>query len=462
VAVAPTPKLPVISSFESLGLVETLVRSVHAEGYTDPTPIQLAAVPHVLAGRDLLGCAQTGTGKTAAFALPILQRLAAAPPRRDRSRPLRALVLSPTRELAAQIGESFSRYGRHTGLTQTVIFGGVGQDAQARTLHRGVDILVATPGRLLDLMSQGLVGLASIEVFVLDEADRMLDMGFLPDVRRVVAALPRKRQTLFFSATMPEAIQSLADGMLIDPVRVAVTPIASTAERIEQSVYMVERGNKRALLEHLLQSANIERALVFTRTKHGANRVAEQLMRASIQAEAIHGNKSQNARTRALDHFKTGTTRVLVATDIAARGIDIDGISHVINYELPNIPESYVHRIGRTARAGASGIALSFCDSEERAFLRDIEKLIRAQVPRVVDHPFRSATPDAEPARGRAPSAAPRRPGGPGQPPAHRGRRPGGGGGGGGGRGPGGGGSRSPGGGGGGGGGGGRFHGGSR
>lgn len=418
---APTVTNP--STFEALGLADVLLRSVRAEGYTEPTPIQTAAVPHVLAGRDVLGCAQTGTGKTAAFALPMLQRLAATP---RQARGVRALVLSPTRELAAQIGESFTRYGSNTRLTNTVIFGGVGQDAQIRALRGGVDILVATPGRLLDLLQQNIVSFSAVEIFVLDEADRMLDMGFLPDVRRVVAKLPRKRQTLFFSATMPADIQALADSMLVDPAKVAVTPVASTAERIEQSVYLVEKRDKRALLEHVLQATKIDRALVFTRTKHGANRVAEQLMRASIGAEAIHGNKSQNARVRALNNFKAGTTRVLVATDIAARGIDIDGITHVINYELPNIPESYVHRIGRTARAGASGVAISFCDSEERVFLRDIEKLIRMRVPRVEDHPFppgKSSPAEVEPERG--PSR-----GGP-----RQGRSGGGGGGGGGGHG---------------------------
>jgi ATP-dependent RNA helicase RhlE len=373
--------------FSDLKLIEPLLRAVAAEGYDVPTPIQEQAIPHILAGSDLLGCAQTGTGKTAAFALPILQRLAARGP----SRGIRALILTPTRELASQIGESFTTYGQHLGLRNTVIFGGVGQNAQLAALRRGVDVLVATPGRLLDLCSQGYVSFNSLEIFVLDEADRMLDMGFIHDVRRIIGMLPERRQTLFFSATMPLDIQKLASHILSRPVRVEVTPVASTAEKIEQSVFFVERTDKRALLEHVLSDASIRRALVFTRTKHGANRVAEQLTRANIGAVAIHGNKSQNARERALASFKQGTTRVLVATDIAARGIDIDDISHVINFDLPNVPESYVHRIGRTARAGASGVALSFCDSEERSYLADIERLIRMRLPVVADHPRRSS-----------------------------------------------------------------------
>lgn len=372
---APTVTNP--STFEALGLADVLLRSVRAEGYTEPTPIQTAAVPHVLAGRDVLGCAQTGTGKTAAFALPMLQRLAATP---RQARGVRALVLSPTRELAAQIGESFTRYGSNTRLTNTVIFGGVGQDAQIRALRGGVDILVATPGRLLDLLQQNIVSFSAVEIFVLDEADRMLDMGFLPDVRRVVAKLPRKRQTLFFSATMPADIQALADSMLVDPAKVAVTPVASTAERIEQSVYLVEKRDKRALLEHVLQATKIDRALVFTRTKHGADRVVKHLLAAGIGCAAIHGNKSQPQRTTALQAFRDGRIRILVATDIAARGIDVSGVSHVFNFELPNVAEQYVHRIGRTARAGATGIAISFVDEEERAYLRGIERLTRVRL----------------------------------------------------------------------------------
>jgi ATP-dependent RNA helicase RhlE len=374
--------------FEDLRLIDPLVRAVHAEGYERPTPIQAQAIPHVLAGRDLCGVAQTGTGKTAAFALPILQRLMGEAAPRAGAHPIRVLVLSPTRELAAQIGESFAAYGRHTHLRHTVVFGGVGQEAQTQALRRGVDILVATPGRLLDLMGQGFVKFHALEVFVLDEADRMLDMGFIHDVRKVIAVLPQKRQTLLFSATMPRDIQELAGRILIDPVRVEVTPVATTAEKIAQSVYFVDQANKRRLLVDLLRDPAITRALVFSRTKHGANRVVEQLERAQIPSVAIHGNKSQNARERALTGFKRGAIRVLVATDIAARGIDVEDISHVINFDIPEVPETYVHRIGRTARAGAEGIAVSFCDAEERASLRDIERLIRMPVPVVSDHPY--------------------------------------------------------------------------
>jgi ATP-dependent RNA helicase RhlE len=397
--------------FSDLQLIEPLLRAVAEEGYTEPTPIQQQAIPHVLAGRDLLACAQTGTGKTAAFALPILQRLSApaapaTPPQRAPARrPIRVLVLTPTRELAAQIGESFTVYGKHLRLRNIVIFGGVGQGNQERALATGPDILVATPGRLLDLCQQGKVSFRDLEVFVLDEADRMLDMGFIHDVRRVIALIPQRRQTLFFSATMPPDIIDLSARILTDPARVAVTPIASTAEKIEQHVYFVEKNNKRALLEHVLGDPAIERVLVFTRTKHGANRVAEGLVRARISAEAIHGNKSQGARERALAGFKKGTTRVLVATDIAARGLDIDAVTHIINFDLPDVPESYVHRIGRTARAGASGIAYSFCDSEERSMLVAIERLIRMRLAVVQDHPLRSAghAPAPQPSYDRGP-----------------------------------------------------------
>jgi ATP-dependent RNA helicase RhlE len=392
--------------FENLRLIEPLLRAVRSEGYTVPTAIQVQAIPHVLAGKDLLGCAQTGTGKTAAFALPILQRLTAAqrPLPASGPRPIRVLVLSPTRELAAQIGDSFATYGRHTGLSHTVLFGGVGQKPQEDALRRGVDILVATPGRLLDLLGQGFVRFDRLEVLVLDEADRMLDMGFLPDVRRVINAVPKKRQTLMFSATMPEPIRELASTLLHDPVSVAVTPVSSTVDKIDQSVYFVEKNHKRGLLEHVLRDPAIERVLVFTRTKHGANRVTEGLRRANISAEVIHGNKAQNARTRAMDNFRSGASRVLVATDIAARGIDVEGITHVINYDLPNISESYVHRIGRTARAGASGVAVSFCDREERKFLSDIEKLIGQRVPVVADHPYTAArAPAPDPSYDRPP-----------------------------------------------------------
>jgi ATP-dependent RNA helicase RhlE len=380
--------------FEELKLIDPLLRAVHAEGYTEPTPIQAQAIPHVLEARDLLGCAQTGTGKTAAFALPILQRLTATP---RTERYIRVLVLAPTRELATQIGESFRAYGRHTGLKQTVIFGGVGQSPQVDAVKRGIDILVATPGRLLDLMNQGFIKLDRVEILVLDEADRMLDMGFIHDVRRVIAAVPRKRQTLLFSATMPAEIQDLANNILIDPVRVEVTPVASTVDMIQQSIYFAEKNDKPALLEHLLRDKTVKRVLVFTRTKHGANKVVKQLARVPIIAEAIHGNKSQTARERALANFKSGSTRVLVATDIAARGIDVENITHVINYDLPNEPETYVHRIGRTARAGASGFAWSFCDTEEREYLRDIERLIRLHIPVATSNPYASQLPPPPP-----------------------------------------------------------------
>jgi ATP-dependent RNA helicase RhlE len=373
--------------FTTLGLAEPLLRALRDEGYTSPTPIQVRAIPPALAGQDLLGCAQTGTGKTAAFALPIIQRLSAhlgqAHPR-----PIRCLVLTPTRELAAQIHESFRAYGRHVRVSHTVIFGGVGQHPQVQALRRGVDVLVATPGRLLDLMNQGHVRLSSVEIFVLDEADRMLDMGFINDIRKIVRELPQKRQTLFFSATMPREIQSLADGLLHEPVRVEVAAVSSAAETVTQSLYFVAKPNKPALLKHLLNDRSISRVLVFTRTKHGADKVCRHLEQSGIKAEAIHGNKSQNARIRALENFRRGATRVLVASDLAARGLDIDSITHVVNFDLPNEPETYVHRIGRTGRAGASGIAISFCDSEERAFLRDIERMLRKPVPVVAEHPY--------------------------------------------------------------------------
>ncbi len=379
----------VFMHFDDLKLADVVLRAVHAEGYEVPTPIQQKAIPHVLAGQDLLGCAQTGTGKTAAFALPILSRLSAAdaPARAGASaHPIRVLVLTPTRELAVQIAESFTTYGKFTNLRVGLIFGGVSQGSQERMLRNGVDIVVATPGRLMDMMNQRLVHLQSIEVFVLDEADRMLDMGFIADIRKIITRLPAQRQNLMFSATMPPEIKRLADGILQRPVHVAVAPIASTAERVEQSVYHLERRAKPTLLLHLLDSdRSITRVLIFTRTKHGADRLAKGLDKHGIAAEAIHGNKSQNQRQRALDTFKQGQNRVLVATDIAARGLDIDLVSHVINYELPNIPESYVHRIGRTARAGESGIAISFCDPEEREFLRDIERLIGRKVPVAVN-----------------------------------------------------------------------------
>jgi ATP-dependent RNA helicase RhlE len=379
-------KEPDLTAFSDFNLLEPIQRALADESYSEPTPIQVQAIPHVLAGRDIMGCAQTGTGKTAAFALPMLQRFA-TDRRNPGPRAMRALILAPTRELASQIAASFAAYGRHVNLSHAVVFGGVGQHPQVRALARGLDILVATPGRLLDLIEQGHARLDRIEVFVLDEADRMLDMGFINDIRKIVRLLPQKRQTLMFSATMPDDIARLAANILREPVKVAVAAIAQTADRIEQSLLFVARGDKPALLADLLKDKAIVRALVFTRTKHGANKVVEQLQRARVTADAIHGNKSQPARERALADFRSGRIRVLVATDIAARGIDIDGITHVFNYDLPNIPESYVHRIGRTARAGAAGIAISFCDNEERAYLRDIERLIRQKVT-VQDHPL--------------------------------------------------------------------------
>ena len=390
--------------FQELALVEPIRRALTEEGYAAPTPIQTQAIPHLLAGRDLLGIAQTGTGKTAAFALPILQRLAGGHPPALARKTARCLVLTPTRELALQIRDSFRAYGRHLRLRAAVIFGGVGQEPQVTAMARGVDILVATPGRLLDLIGQGHVRLDRVETFVLDEADRMLDMGFIRDVKKIVATLPSQRQTLLFSATMPPDIARLATAILDSPVRVEVTPAASTVERTDQLVMFVERADKRALLCAILRDPALARVLVFTRTKHTANRLAEQLVRAGFGAEAIHGNKSQSARQRALEDFRGGAVRVLVATDIAARGIDIDAISHVVNYELPNVPETYVHRIGRTARAGAAGAAISLCDTEERAYLKDIERLIGRRVPVATDHPFRAAPPSAarpQPARHR-------------------------------------------------------------
>jgi ATP-dependent RNA helicase RhlE len=366
--------------FEDLKLNDSLLRGIREAGYETPTPIQREAIPPILEGRDLLGCAQTGTGKTAAFALPTLQRLAAAPRVRG-PRPIRALVLSPTRELASQIGDAFAGYGRGLGLVHTVVFGGVSEYHQRNAVARGVDILVATPGRLLDLMQQRVIDLGHIEVLILDEADRLLDPGFEDVVRRIISGAPRDRQTLLFSATMPLAIEKLAQRLLRDPVRVSVAPVATPAERIDQAVLHVERGEKRRVLQRLLSDPSVTRALVFTRTKRAANRVAEFLSEGREFVDAIHGNKSQSARERALDRFRRGATRVLVATDLAARGIDVQDVSHVINFELPDDSESYVHRIGRTARAGASGRALSLCDSSERGKLRDIERLMRKAIP---------------------------------------------------------------------------------
>jgi len=373
--------------FRQLELIDPILRALSAEGYTTPTPIQQQAIPVVLEGRDLLGCAQTGTGKTAAFAVPILQILYQQTQRKPG---IKALILTPTRELAIQIDESFAAYGRHTGIKHAVIFGGVSQQQQTNALRRGVDVLVATPGRLLDLMNQGYVNLAQLEIFVLDEADRMLDMGFIHDVKRVIAKLPARRQTLFFSATMPPEIQKLSQMLLTNPVKVEVTPPSSTVDKIEQSLYHTNKADKQSLLIHLLKEKNIKTALVFTRTKHGADKVVRFLHRANITAAAIHGNKSQNARQGALNDFKNGRLKVLVATDIAARGIDIDELTHVFNYDLPNVPETYVHRIGRTGRAGNLGTAIAFCDVEERTELRDIEKLIAKRIPVIEDHPYPS------------------------------------------------------------------------
>ena len=383
--------------FEELRLIEPIRKALSEEGYIHPTPIQQQAIPFILEKRDLLGCAQTGTGKTAAFAIPLLQLMQEEVLRSLREqpgalrrgpRPIKALILTPTRELAIQIQESFAAYGKNLDLQHLVIFGGVSQQPQTEALKRGVDILVATPGRLLDLISQNYITLKDIAFFVLDEADRMLDMGFVHDVKRIITKLPQQRQSLFFSATMPPEIQKLANVILNNPVKVEVAPVSSTADTITQSVYFVAKQDKKHLLQHLLKDNAIRTVLVFTRTKHGADKVVKDLSRTGITAEAIHGNKSQNARQRALTNFKTGQTRVLVATDIAARGIDIDQLTHVINFELPNVPETYVHRIGRTGRAGASGIAVSFCEAEEREYLRDIQKLIARTIPVVNDHPY--------------------------------------------------------------------------
>jgi ATP-dependent RNA helicase RhlE len=371
--------------FTDLGLIDPILKALSAEGYTSPTPIQQQAIPFALAGKDVLGCAQTGTGKTAAFSIPILQQLTQ---KESSKRGVRALILTPTRELAIQIDESLTAYGKFLPLRHTVVFGGVSQFAQTSALKRGVDILVATPGRLLDLMNQGFVDLRSLEVFVLDEADRMLDMGFIHDVKKIIAKLPAKRQTLFFSATMPNEIQKLADSLLHQPAKVEVTPPSSTVDKIEQSLYFTNKNDKKDLLVHLLQEKGINTALVFTRTKHGADKIVKFLQKTKIKSAAIHGNKSQNARQKALQDFKSGDLTVLVATDIAARGIDIDELSYVFNYDLPNVPETYVHRIGRTGRAGNKGVAIAFCDAEERKELRDIEKTIAKKIPVVEQHPY--------------------------------------------------------------------------
>ena len=395
-------------TFNELNLSAPVLRAVAQAGYESPSPIQAAAIPPVLAGRDLMGCAQTGTGKTAAFALPMLDRLTASAPRKKGA--IRALILTPTRELALQIGESFEAYGKYLTLRSTVIFGGVGQAPQVAALKKGVDILIACPGRLNDLVGQGLLDLSNIEIFVLDEADRMLDMGFVHDVKKVIAKLPRQRQNLMFSATMPKEIEQLAAGILHDPAFVKVDPVSSTVERIQQSLYFVEKGNKKFLLPWLIKNLKPEvvNALVFSRTKHGADKIAKDLNKQGIPAAAIHGNKSQTARVTALEDFKAGKTRVLVATDIAARGIDISELSHVFNYDLPEVPETYVHRIGRTARAGADGTAVSFCAPEEKEYLAGIEKLNRRQIPVVSGHPWDGVPAPvkaAPPVRGKKPKA---------------------------------------------------------
>ncbi len=382
--------------FEQLGLSAPLLKALQKEGYTTPTPIQAQAIPHVLKGKDILGLAQTGTGKTAAFALPILQFLSQAP-KTNGYKHIRTLILTPTRELAVQIYESFETYGRYTQVKQEVIFGGVSQYAQTAALRNGTDVLIATPGRLLDLMNQGYVHLDHLESFVLDEADRMLDMGFIHDVKKIIRELPVEKQTMLFSATMPPEISQLATSLLHSPVRIEVTPHAPTVEKIDQSVYFVAKQQKQSLLVHLLNEKNVGRTLVFARTKHGADKIAKELKKASIHADAIHGNKSQTARQNALNNFKRGKLKVLVATDIASRGIDVDALEYVINYDLPDVPETYVHRIGRTGRAGAEGMAMSFCDGrEEMANLKSINKLIGKKIP-AVEHPFEELTAPSAP-----------------------------------------------------------------
>ena len=397
-------------TFKELNLSAPLLRAVQEAGYETPSPIQAAAIPPVLSGRDLMGCAQTGTGKTAAFALPMLDRLTANAPRRKGA--IRALILTPTRELALQIGESFEAYGKYLKLRSTVIFGGVGQAPQVEALKKGVDILIACPGRLNDLIGQGFIDLSDLEIFVLDEADRMLDMGFVHDVKKVIAKLPKERQNLMFSATMPAEIEQLAAGILRKPAFVKVDPVSSTVDRIQQSLYHVEKGNKKFLLPWLIKNLQppVVNALVFSRTKHGADKIARDLTKQGIPAAAIHGNKSQTARVTALEDFKAGKTKVLVATDIAARGIDISELSHVFNYDLPEVPETYVHRIGRTARAGADGTAVSFCAPEEQEYLAGIEKLNRRKIPVVSGHPWDGVPAPVRPeppVRGKKPKAAP-------------------------------------------------------
>jgi len=398
-------------TFKELNLISPILKAIAHEGYEAPSPIQARSIPLLLEGRDLLGCAQTGTGKTAAFAIPILQTLYKSRADASAKRNVKALILTPTRELAAQVGQSFKAYGRYTGIKTAVIFGGVGQAPQVSALRGGVDILVATPGRLCDLIGQKLCDLSQVSMFVLDEADRMLDMGFVHDVRRVIAMLPEKRQTLLFSATMPKEIAALAESILKNPATVAVTPVSSTVDVIEQSVYFVDKANKGRLLIDLLKDSSISSALVFSRTKYGADKLSKILVKAGISSAAIHGDKSQGARLRALADFTEGRVRTLVATDIAARGIDIEQLSHVINYDLSNEPETYVHRIGRTGRAGFGGVAISFCDFDEKAYLKDIQKLIGKEIPVVEDHPypmqiFESIKPQTKPRPPRAERSA--------------------------------------------------------
>ncbi len=376
--------------FKDLQLIEPLLKALQSQDYTQPTPIQQKAIPVVLQHKDLLACAQTGTGKTAAFALPIIQLLLAQENGKS-SKNIRALILTPTRELAIQIDESFKNYGAYSGLKHVAVYGGVSQYHQVKQLQQGIDILIATPGRLLDLVMQRYISLQQIKIFVLDEADRMLDMGFITDVKKIVAKLPAQRQTLFFSATMPPEIVNLSQGMLTNPVKIEVTPVSSTAETVQQAVYFVDRADKRSLLIHLLKNNEIDSALVFTETKFGADKLCYALRKENIQVQAIHGNKSQAERQKALNNFKNKSIKVLVATDIAARGIDIESLSHVINYELPKVPETYVHRIGRTGRAGASGKAISFCGMEEKMLLRDINKLTAQSIPIMQNHPYQMA-----------------------------------------------------------------------
>jgi ATP-dependent RNA helicase RhlE len=397
-------------TFEQLGLIEPILKAIKTEGYTNPTPIQEQAIPIVLKGKDLLGCAQTGTGKTAAFAIPILQLL--HQDKRSGYKHIRALILTPTRELAVQIDESFDAYGKHTGLKHDVVYGGVSQHNQTLSLRNGADILIATPGRLLDLMNQGYIHLDYLEMFVLDEADRMLDMGFINDIKKVIKHLPEQKQTLLFSATMPTEIAKLAHSLLKNPEKVEVTPPATTVEKIQQLVFMVEKSNKKDLFMYLLQDLKIARTLVFTRTKHGADRLVKDLKKSGVHAAAIHGDKTQTSRQSALQNFKNGKLKVLVATDIAARGIDVDNLTHVFNYDLPNMPETYVHRIGRTGRAGSEGVAFSFCDREERAFLKDINKLTNQNIGVAEEHPFKMvvthtphSTSNSRPANGNRPQS---------------------------------------------------------